>query len=72
MRFLKVTEKESTKVTHDINNVWHKRFQKQEYCVIHTHSNDIDSLAYDYYFINHGFDDYEFLGNRKTKAQRRN
>ena len=69
MRFLKVTEKEAAKVTHDINNVWHKRFQGEEYCVIHTHSNDNNSLAYDYYFINHGFDEYEFLGKRQTKAR---
>lgn len=70
MRYLPVSRKEADKVTHDINNVWHKRFQGVEFCVIYTHSYDIDSPSYDYFFINHGFNDYEFLGKRPTKDRR--
>ena len=47
-----------------------KRFQGEEFCVIYTHSYDIDSPSYDYFFINHGFNDYEFLGKRPTKDRR--
>ena len=70
MRFLRVSRKEAEKITHDINSDWHKRFQGEEYCVIHSHSYTPDSPGYDYYFINHGFNDYEFLGKRLTKARR--
>ncbi len=70
MRFQRVSKKEAEKVTHDINAVWHNRFQGEEYCVIHTHSFQLDSPAYDYYFINHSFDNYEFWGKRCTKARR--
>ena len=38
MRFLSVNVKEAAKVTHDI---WHTRYQGEEYCVIHTHSNEM-------------------------------
>ncbi len=70
MRYLEVNRKEAEKVTHDINNVWHERFQGEEFCVIHSHSYLPDSPGYDYYFINHGFNDYEFLGKRLIKARR--
>ena len=70
MRYLPVSRKEADKVTHDINNVWHKRFQGEEFCVIYTHSYDIDSPSYDDFFINHGFNDYEFFGKRPTKDRR--
>ena len=43
MKSLPITKKEASKVTHDINNVWHKRFQDKEYCVIETHSHKPDS-----------------------------
>ena len=69
-KFLSITEKEAAKVTHDINNVWHKRFQGKEYCVIETHSDNQDSPSYSYYFINHDFNDYEFLGKRLTRNGR--
>ena len=71
MRFLSVNVKEAAKVTHDINDIWHTRYQGEEYCVIHTHSNEMSSKAYDYYFINHGFNEYEFLGKRPTQSKRR-
>lgn len=70
MRYLKVGWREAEKVTHDINADWHKRFQGQEYCVIHSHSYEPDSLGYDYYFINHGYNEYEFLGKRLTRTRR--
>ena len=70
MRYLKVSRKEAEKVTHDINDDWHKKYQGQEFCVIHTHSYQTNSPGYDYFFINHGFNEYEFLGKRLTKASR--
>ena len=66
MKSLKISRKEAEKVTHDINNVWHERFRDKEVGVIHTHSNKRNSPSYDYYFINHGFNDYEFLWKRPT------
>lgn len=70
MRYLRVSRKEAEKVTHDINSVWHKRFQGEEFCTIHTHSYGLDSPSYDYFFINHGFNNYEFLGKRPTRDRR--
>lgn len=66
MKDLKISKKEAAKVTHDINNVWHERFKDKEFAVIHTHSHKSTSPSYDYYFINYGFDDYEFLWKRPT------
>lgn len=70
MKSLKISRKEAAKVTHDINNVWHERFSDKEVAVIHTHSHKKNSKSYDYYFINHGFNDYEFLWKRPTADRR--
>lgn len=59
---MKMTEKEVAKVTHDINNVWHTRFKGETKCTIVTHPNRPDSRAFEYHFINHGFDQYTFVG----------
>ena len=63
MKSLLITRKEVAKVTHDINNVWHSHFKKkgEELCVIYTHSNKPDSPSYAYVFLNHGFDNNEFI-----------
>ena len=62
MKSLRMTEKERAKVTHDINNVWHKQFKGKYRCRIITRSNEMDSPFYVYYFINYGFDEYVFVG----------
>ena len=70
MKSLSISRKEAEKVTHDINNVWHKKFQGEEVCMIETHSHKPDSPSYCYYFINHGFDDYEFFAKLPTIDRR--
>ena len=70
MRSLNITKKEAYKVSHDINNVWHERFQGKLYCRIETHSHRKDSPSYVYHFINHGFDNYEFVGKFPTIDRR--
>ena len=62
MKSLKMTKKEVAKVTHDINNVWHSRYKTETKCTIITHDNRINGDAYEYHFINHGFDNYTFVG----------
>ena len=69
-RSLPITRKEAEKVTHDINNIWHSRFQNEEVCVIHTHAHKLTSPSFDYYFINHGFNEYEFIGKNPTDDRR--
>ena len=68
MKNLQMTKKEAAKVTHDINNIWHVRFQRkgEELCVIETRTHEPDSAIYSYYFINHGFDKYEFVAKYPT------
>ena len=56
---LPMTEKEKAKVTHDINNVYHAKYKGKRNCYIRTHSNEPDSPAYLYKFINKGFDSYD-------------
>ena len=63
---MKMTKKEVAKVTHDINNVWHIRFKGSTKCVIATRSNLLDSPIYEYHFINHGFNQYTFIGKYST------
>ena len=70
MKSLKISRKEAEKVTHDINNVWHSKYQGKRVCVIETHSNRIDSPSYEYIFINNGFDNYQFIGKNHTKDRR--
>ena len=62
---MKMTRKEAAKVTHEINNVWHTRYKGLEYGVIYTHSNKPNSPAYAYSFINHGFNNYQFIEKKK-------
>lgn len=54
-----MTAKEKAKVTHDINNVYHAKYEGKRSCIIRTHSNEPDSPSYVYRFRNNGFDDYD-------------
>ena len=60
---LRITKKEAEKVMHDINNDWHVKYADLtgEICMIETHSHRSDSPGYMYYFINHGFSNYEYV-----------
>ena len=62
---LPMTAKEKAKVTHDINNIFHAKYQGKRNCVIRTRSNEPDSPSYYYKFKNHGFDSYDIY--HKTK-----
>ena len=70
MKSLRITRKEATKVTHDINNVWHARYQGLELGVINTSSNMSDSPTYAYSFINYGFNNYQFIEKKKIEQER--
>ena len=64
---MKMTRKEVAKVTHDINNVWHAKYEGVKVGFIYTHSNRRDSPSYVYTFINNGFDDYIFIDKKPTR-----
>lgn len=70
MKSLRITKKEAEKVTHDINNVWHAKFQGKKYCRIYSHSYQADSPSYVYHFINNGFNNYEFVAKYPTPDRR--
>ena len=67
---MNMTKKEVAKVTHDINNVWHTRFEGVEIGYIYTNSNRVNSPSYVYTFINHGFNDYEFIEKKPINGRR--
>ena len=67
---MKMSRKEVEKVSHDINNIWHTKFQNEKRCVIYTHSHKSDSPSYEYHFLNYGFNNYEFVGKFPTKDRR--
>ena len=56
---LPMTAKEKAKVSHDINNLYHSRYEGKRSCFIRTRSNETDSPTYLYRFRNHGFDNYD-------------
>ena len=70
IKTLRITKTEAAKVSHDINSVWHTRYYGKRYCRIETHSHRRDSPSYVYHFINHGFDQYEFVGKYPTQDRR--
>ena len=65
MNSLRITKKEAAKVTHDINNVWHARYEGLEFCVINTSPNKSNSPTYAYTFINYGFNNYQFIEKKR-------
>lgn len=58
---LPMTEKEKIKVGHDINNLYHSKYEGKRNCWIKTRSNESDSPFYIYRFKNHGFDNYDIF-----------
>lgn len=70
MKKLRMAKKEIAKVTHEINNVWHMKYKGLGIGVIQTHTNKKDSPSYEYVFINHGFNWYEFIDKRPTADRR--
>ncbi len=56
---LPMTSKEKAKVSHDINNLYHSRYEGKRSCFIRTRSNEVDSPTYLYRFRNKGFDNYD-------------
>lgn len=65
---LPISEKERTKVGHDINNLYHAKYKGKRTCMIVTRSNEPDSPMYTYRFKNHGFDDYEIYMKEEHKG----
>ena len=55
---MRITKKELAKITHDINNVWHSRYEGKTDCYIITRTNESDSPYYTYRFHNYGFNNY--------------
>lgn len=62
---LPMTEKEKIKVGHDINNLYHSKYEGKRNCWIKTRSNESDSPFYNYRFINHGFDNYDIIAKKE-------
>lgn len=58
---LPMTKKEKIKVGHDINNLYHSKYEGKRNCWIKTRSNESDSPFYIYRFKNHGFDNYDIF-----------
>lgn len=56
---LSMLVKEKAKVSHDINNLCHSRYEDKRSCFIRTRSNETDSPSYLYRFRNNGFDNYD-------------
>ena len=71
MKSSKISKKEAEKVTHDINNVWHARYENVEIGYIYTHTHKANSPSYKYVFKNYGFDNYEFIGKYPTADRSR-
>lgn len=63
---LPMTAKEKAKVTHDINNIYHAKYEGRSTCYIRTHSNEQDSPTYVYRFRNRGFDNYDIYMKEST------
>lgn len=63
---LPMTAKEKAKVTHDINNVYHAKYEGKSFCYIRTRSNEQDSPTYVYRFRNNGFDNYDIYMKEST------
>lgn len=49
---LPISAKERQKITHEINSVYHSRYEGKENCLIHNGN-------YTYYFVNYGFNEYD-------------
>lgn len=62
---LPMTANEKAKVTHDINNIYHARYEGKRVCAIRTRSNEPDSPTYYYRFKNYGFDNYDIFMKMK-------
>ena len=54
IRSLPISEREKEKLRHEINSVFYARYKAKENCIIHNGN-------FTYYFINHGFDNYEII-----------
>jgi len=63
---LPMTAKEKAKVTHDINNIYHAKYEGKSFCYIRTRSNEQDSPTYVYRFRNNGFDNYDIYMKEST------
>ncbi len=64
---LPMTVKEKAKVTHDINNIYHAKYEGKRSCIIRTSSNEPDSPSYVYRFRNNGFDDYDIYSKEPNE-----
>lgn len=57
---------EVLKVRHEINTLFHAKFEGSPICVITTYNPD-DGEAYDYWFECHDFDEYNIYSRRKNR-----
>lgn len=61
-----VSEKEKSKVEHDINNIFHAKFKGKRRGRITTYNPDNDT-AYDYSFESHGFNEYNIYNKKPNR-----
>ena len=64
---IKMSSKEREKVGHEINTLFHSNFKGKRICRITTY-NPRNGEAYDYWFENNGFDNYQFIKKRKNRG----
>ena len=64
---IKMSPKEREKVGHEINTLFHSNFKGKRICRITTY-NPRNGEAYDYWFENNGFDNYQFIKKRKNRG----
>lgn len=61
-----LSHKEASKVAHEINTLYHAKFEGHPTGIITTYSPD-DDQAYDYRFECHGFDEYNIYSKRRNR-----
>lgn len=61
-----LSHKEASKVAHEINTLYHAKFEGHPTGIITTYSPD-DDRAYDYLFECHGFDEYNIYSKRRNR-----
>ena len=61
-----VSPKEHAKLEHEINTIYHAKFEGEPTGMIVSYNPD-NGKAYNYYFESHGFNEYNIYGKRLNK-----
>lgn len=61
-----ISSRESSKISHEINTLYHAKFEGRRTGIITSYNPD-DGQAYDYRFECHGFDEYNIYSKRRNR-----